>query len=170
MPTGRVTELLPVEQLNSSSRERFAAALKPLFEAAAPLVDALYTARPFTSYSQLIDIAESLSTAMPLAQQIEVLSAHPRIGAAQHTLSEASRREQSYGTQPADAVLIELAELNQQYEECFGFCFVVFVNKRPRSEIVDVLRERLRNPADEERRTGLAAMFAIARDRLANRA
>ena len=32
--------------------------------------------------------------------------------------------------------------LNAEYEERFGFRFVVFVNRRPKSEILDVLRER----------------------------
>ena len=40
-------------------------------------------------------------------------------------------------------VLAELAELNKTYEEKFGFRFVVFVNRRPRAEILPVLRERL---------------------------
>ena len=56
-------------------------------------------------------------------------------------LSPASAREQ--GDDAAPAVLAELAELNRAYEERFGFRFVVFVNRRPRSAIVPVLRERL---------------------------
>ena len=47
------------------------------------------------------------------------------------------------GTDDDPAVLAELAELNGAYEERFGFRFVVFVNRRPRREIVPILRERL---------------------------
>jgi 2-oxo-4-hydroxy-4-carboxy--5-ureidoimidazoline (OHCU) decarboxylase len=162
-----VSTLPPLTELNSLPREQFALALGPLFEIAIPLADALYARRPFTSYPLLIDTAESLAQAMPLAQQVAILAAHPRIGAPQQTLSDASRREQGYGTQPADDVIAQLAVLNQQYEDRFGFRFVVFVNKRPRSEIVEVLRERLTRSRDEELQTGLGAMFAIARDRLA---
>jgi OHCU decarboxylase len=165
-----VTRLLRIDELNSTSREEFARSLTPLFEAAAPLADALYAARPFTSYAQLIDTAESLAQAMPTNQQVEVLSAHPRIGAPLATLSEASRREQSHGMQPAEDVMSQLAALNQEYEDRFGFRFVVFVNKRPRSELVGVLRERLTRSPDEELHTGLREMFLIARDRLASSA
>jgi 2-oxo-4-hydroxy-4-carboxy-5-ureidoimidazoline decarboxylase len=69
----------------------------------------------------------------------EVLDAHPAIGA--RPASARSRTEQ--GTDDDPAVLAELAELNRAYEEKFGFRFVVFVNRRPRREIVPVLRERL---------------------------
>ena len=40
-------------------------------------------------------------------------------------------------------VLAELARLNREYEERFGFRFVVFVNRRPKAEILEVLRERI---------------------------
>ena len=162
--------MLPLAELNLIPRDDFAHALGPLFEAAGVLADALYARRPFASYPELIDTAESLAFAMPLAQQVEILAAHPRIGAPAHTLSDASRREQTYGTRPADGVLAELAALNAQYEDHFGFRFVIFVNKRPRSEIVEVLRERLENDRDAELHTGLAEMFRIARDRLATAA
>jgi 2-oxo-4-hydroxy-4-carboxy--5-ureidoimidazoline (OHCU) decarboxylase len=60
----------------------------------------------------------------------------------------------------------ELAELNERYEQRFGFRFVVFVNRRPKAEIVQVLKRRLEQPREIELRTGLAEMLAIARDRL----
>jgi OHCU decarboxylase len=148
--------------LNSLSRGEFTAALHPLFEAAAPLAEALYAERPFASYTQLIDRAEALALSMPFAQQVAVLSAHPRIGANSATLSAASLREQG----AAAAADSELAELNARYEQKFGFRFVVFVNRRPKSEIVKVLLERLQRSRDEELATGLHDMFNIARDRL----
>ncbi len=59
----------------------------------------------------------------------------------------------------------ELAYLNQVYEEKFGFRFVVFVNRRPKSEIADVLRERLERTREEELETAVRELVAIARDR-----
>jgi len=54
------------------------------------------------------------------------------------------------------------------YEEKFGFRFVVFVNRRPKSEILDVLRARLERDRDNELRTATAELVAIARDRWEN--
>ena len=95
----------------------------------------------------------------------EALNAHPAIGG--RTLSERSAAEQGAGGHPA--VLTELAYLNQVYEEKFGFRFVVFVNGRPKSEILRVLQERLERSPDQELETGLRELVAIARDRYERR-
>ena len=62
-------------------------------------------------------------------------------------------------------MLAELARLNAAYEERHGFRFVVFVNRRPKHEILDVLRVRIDNPTDEELETALGELVAIAEDR-----
>jgi 2-oxo-4-hydroxy-4-carboxy--5-ureidoimidazoline (OHCU) decarboxylase len=62
-------------------------------------------------------------------------------------------------------VLTELAYLNQVYEEKHGFRFVVFVNRRPKAEILEVLRSRLERSREEELETALGELVAIARDR-----
>jgi 2-oxo-4-hydroxy-4-carboxy--5-ureidoimidazoline (OHCU) decarboxylase len=94
-------------------------------------------------------------------EQRQALNAHPAIGA--RNLPERSASEQGSGGHPA--VLTELAYLNQVYEEKFGFRFVVFVDGRPKSEILEVLRQRLERTREEELRTGLSELVAIARDR-----
>jgi 2-oxo-4-hydroxy-4-carboxy-5-ureidoimidazoline decarboxylase len=93
-------------------------------------------------------------------EKLEALDAHPPIGAGK--LSARSAAEQG----AADpAVEVELAELNRAYEDRFGFRFVVFVNRRPRAELVPVLRERLGRRRNEELETALQELVAIARDR-----
>jgi 2-oxo-4-hydroxy-4-carboxy--5-ureidoimidazoline (OHCU) decarboxylase len=87
----------------------------------------------------------------------EVLDAHPAIGAT--ALSPRSAAEQ--GTDEAP----ELAGLNRQYEERFGFRFVAFVNRRPKSEIVPILRERLLRTREQELTTALDELVSIAEDR-----
>jgi len=152
-----------ISTLNTLPPTEFAAALRPLFEAAEPLAVSLYAERPFASYAELIDRAEALALGMALDEQVAVLSAHPRIGANPATLSAASFAEQGAASE-ADS---ELAELNAHYERKFGFRFVVFVNRRPKTEIIKVLRQRLQRGREEELATGLRDMFNIARDRLA---
>ncbi len=94
-------------------------------------------------------------------EQVEALNAHPAIGA--RGLSGHSRAEQ--GTDDDPTVLAQLAYLNQVYEEKFGFRFLVFVNRRPNSEIIPVLEERLARSREEELETALDELVAIARDR-----
>ena len=96
------------------------------------------------------------------AEQLEALAAHPAIGA-RSGLSARSAAEQGADDDPE--VLAELARLNSVYEERFGFRFVVFVNRRPKAEIAEVLRRRLERPREEELDTALHELVAIARDR-----
>lgn len=105
--------------------------------------------------------ARALLTTLPEDEQLEVLNAHPAIGAAR--LSPASASEQ--GTDADPAVLGELARLNREYEAAFGFRFVVFVNRRSKTEILDVLRRRILRSRREELETALDELVAIAADR-----
>ncbi len=106
--------------------------------------------------------AEKVFAELTEQEQREALNAHPAIGA--RNLSERSAAEQSGGG-GHPAVLTELAYLNQVYEEKFGFRFVVFVEGRPKDEILKVLQERLERTREEELETGLRELVAIARDR-----
>jgi 2-oxo-4-hydroxy-4-carboxy--5-ureidoimidazoline (OHCU) decarboxylase len=102
---------------------------------------------------------------LPEAEKIEALNAHPAIGA--RNGSARSLREQGSDEDPV--LLTALKRLNKSYEEKFGFRFVVFVNRRPRSEILHVLRERFQNRREDELATGLDELVAIALDRWLNR-
>jgi 2-oxo-4-hydroxy-4-carboxy--5-ureidoimidazoline (OHCU) decarboxylase len=93
--------------------------------------------------------------------KLEALNAHPAIGA--RRLSARSAAEQGGDADPV--VLTELAYLNQVYEEKFGFRFVVFVNRRPKTEVLEVLRGRLERTREEELDTAVEELVAIAEDR-----
>jgi 2-oxo-4-hydroxy-4-carboxy--5-ureidoimidazoline (OHCU) decarboxylase len=94
-------------------------------------------------------------------EKLEALDAHPAIGAKK--LSARSAAEQ--GADDTPETLAELNRLNAEYEERFGFRFVVFVNRRPKSEIVPILRERLERPREKELDTAVKELVAIAEDR-----
>ena len=95
---------------------------------------------------------------LPDEEKKEVLDAHPPIGA-RGGLSARSAGEQGADEAP------ELDELNRRYEEKFGFRFVVFVNRRPKSQIVPILRERLERSRAQELETALDELVSIAIDR-----
>ena len=137
--------------------------LAAVFERAPGLAAAVRHAGQDTPRA-IIAKARAALEAMTEDQRIAVLSAHPRIGADAASLSLHSRREQ--GDAADDATLRELAELNDAYEEKFGFRFVVFVAGRSKQEIVPVLRARLANTRDAELKTGLDEFLAISLDRL----
>ena len=104
---------------------------------------------------------EAVIAELTEAEKIEALDAHPAIGA--RRLSDRSAREQ--GEEAEAEVAAELDRLNRAYEEKFGFRFVVFVNRRPRADLLPILRERLVRRREEELDTALEELVAIARDR-----
>ena len=130
--------------------------LAGLFEGRTRLVERL------ADVEHPLERAEGVLASLTEEEKVEALAAHPAIG--QRTgLSQRSAAEQGSGDDPC--VLVDLAALNMTYERKFGFRFVVFVNRRPKAEILDVLRERLARTRDEELDTGCRELVAIARDR-----
>jgi len=98
---------------------------------------------------------------VPEDEVLEALNAHPRIGAPGG--SPRAAREQGDEVDPV--VLRELDRLNRAYEDAFGLRFVVFVDGRPRSEILRVLEARIGRTREDELRTAVHELVQIARDR-----
>jgi 2-oxo-4-hydroxy-4-carboxy--5-ureidoimidazoline (OHCU) decarboxylase len=137
--------------------------LAAVFERAPGLAAALRNADQGTPYS-IIAKARGALERMTEAERVGVLNAHPRIGADPASLSMHSRREQ--GDAADGATLQMLDELNDAYEEKFGFRFVVFVAGRAKQDIIPVLRARLANTREAELNAGLEEFLAISLDRL----
>jgi 2-oxo-4-hydroxy-4-carboxy--5-ureidoimidazoline (OHCU) decarboxylase len=117
---------------------------------------------------RLAEVEDPLGQARAVArsltddEKLEALNAHPAIGA-RAGLSVRSTAEQGGETDPE--TLAELARLNAEYERRFGFRFVVFVNRRPKAEILEVLRGRIDRSRHEELDTAVEELVAIAEDR-----
>jgi len=138
-----------------------------LFENAGPLLERLRAEQPFVSGAAMLARAREIVDELSEGEQIAVINAHPRIGERPDKVSALSFKEQGYDreTTPPE-VLLRLGSLNEEYEQKFGFRFVVFVNRRSKEAIVPVLEARLRGSRDDERRTALEEILAIAADRL----
>jgi len=138
-----------------------------LFENAGPLQERLQAEEPFATAAAMLARARAILNGLSEAEQIAVINAHPRIGERRDRMSAASFSEQGYDrdTTPPE-VFRRLATLNEEYEQKFGFRFVVFVNRRSKEAIVRVLEARLRGTREKELRTALREFLAIAADRL----
>ena len=130
--------------------------LEELFEGRTALVERL------AEIENPLGNADEVLRALTEDEKLAALDAHPAIGQ-RDGLSARSAAEQGADDNPI--LLAELAELNKRYEQRFGFRFVVFVNRRPKAEIVPILCERLERSRDEELDTALSELVVIARDR-----
>ncbi len=134
--------------------------IEEALEGSTPLAEKVRAAGPYQSTAELIARIRAALPALTEAEKVATLNAHPRIGEDPRHLSERSLREQG------DKAVPELDRLNDEYERRFGFRFVVFVNRRPKAQIVEALQERLHRSREEEMEEGLRAIVAIAEDRL----
>jgi 2-oxo-4-hydroxy-4-carboxy-5-ureidoimidazoline decarboxylase len=138
--------------------------LVPLFEGAPRFLARLAAEMPFESWDALFARAEAIALAMPEDEQLELIDAHPRLGAPPASVSALSHVEQGYDRETAEAIE-ELGRLNGLYEASFGFRYCVFVAGRTRAQLVPEMRARLDADRDAERWRALRDVMAIARDR-----
>lgn len=160
-----------VSDLDLLPAEAFAIEVMPLFEGAPGFVARLAGARPFGDDDGMLESAADVAHELPEEEQLELVEAHPRIGAAPESVSRASYDEQGYAAEsPEDAETArayeELAMLNEIYEERFGFRYVVFVAGRPKAAVVPLLEQALRNDREVELRRAIDDAIYIAGDRL----
>ncbi|MGH2465083.1 MAG: 2-oxo-4-hydroxy-4-carboxy-5-ureidoimidazoline decarboxylase [Candidatus Limnocylindrales bacterium] len=160
-----------IEELNRLSTPECVAALAPLFEGAPRFLARLANARPFAGYAALWPAALQIAQAMPELDQVELIDAHPRLGAPPPSVSAMSFHEQGYDREPTEAnaaaerLAAELERLNAAYERRFGFRFCVFVNGRSRAALVPVIAAALEADRATEIRRALGDVVAIAADR-----
>jgi 2-oxo-4-hydroxy-4-carboxy--5-ureidoimidazoline (OHCU) decarboxylase len=166
-----------VAALDAAPAGVFVAVVAPLFEGAPGFLYRLAAARPFVTWEALFERARAIAHAMPEPLQLELVDAHPRLGAPPAAVSEMSFRDQGYDRPPTEAevdadaaaeqarVAEELDRLNHEYEATFGFRYCVFVAGRPRSELIPELAAALTRQREFELHRALDAVVDIAADR-----
>jgi len=152
--------------------------------------------RPFPDFPSLERDADTIWMGLDAADWLEAFAAHPKIGdgtagraagdageaAGARTVDEAGRvnaeakagrtsewssREQA-GMQAADPVLRQrLATVNREYEDRFGFIFIVCATGKSAAELLAIAEQRLTRSPEEELLTAAEEQRKITRIRLA---
>jgi 2-oxo-4-hydroxy-4-carboxy-5-ureidoimidazoline decarboxylase len=170
----------PIAEIDRSSPAACVEALAPLFEGAPRFLARLCAARPFGDRPTLFATARRIARSMPEADQLELIDAHPRLGAPAATVSDMSFVEQGYDRaveDPAAAdaeierrrLASELERLNTAYEDRFAFRYCVFVAGRSRAELLPGFEAALAAERGAEIARALDAVVDIAQDRWATR-
>ncbi len=173
---------LRIGELNAAGEALAVEALAPLFEGAPRFLARLAEARPFRDWPSLFATARAIAHAMAEAEQVELIDAHPRLGAPPASVSGFSFREQGYhqGNAPGDGsdiaaeldiaegshVAAELDRLNAAYEARFGFRYCVHVAGRRRAALLPGMAAALSMDRDAELQRALDAVVDIAIARL----
>ncbi|MGH9423039.1 MAG: 2-oxo-4-hydroxy-4-carboxy-5-ureidoimidazoline decarboxylase, partial [Thermoanaerobaculia bacterium] len=110
----------------------------------------MIAARPFPSWSELVQQAETIWFALNPDDWREAFAAHPRIG--DKSGSRWARQEQSATSSASSESLDALAAANREYEARFGHIYIVCATGKSVDEMLALARQRLKNsPADELR-------------------
>jgi 2-oxo-4-hydroxy-4-carboxy-5-ureidoimidazoline decarboxylase len=119
---------------------------------------------PFPDVDALLDRADRVLAELPDGELDAALDGHPRIGA--KVDNESSAREQARVADGDEAVRAELAEGNREYDDRFGYVYLVCASGRSAEELLAILTDRLHNDPETERRVMRNELAKINRLRL----
>jgi 2-oxo-4-hydroxy-4-carboxy-5-ureidoimidazoline decarboxylase len=119
---------------------------------------------PFRDAEALLDRADRVLAELSDSEIDAALDGHPRIGG--RVDNATSAREQAGMMTAGDDVRAELAAKNHDYEDRFGYVYLVCASGRSAGEMLDILTERLDNDPETERRVMRNELAKINRLRL----
>ena len=162
---------LSVEGLNALSAERAVEVFRACC-GASRWVGAMVSRRPFFSRDAVLQAADDEWNSASESDWLEAFSHHPRIGesaAAAGGVATArgwSASEQAGVSSAPEETRIGLARLNHEYEQRFGFIYIVCATGRSAAELLDLARSRMQNDRDTELRIAAEEQRKITRLRL----
>lgn len=130
--------------------------------------------RPFADEASVLAASDEAWRALKPEDWVEAFNTHPRIGESRAPASqlpsaqsvEWSAQEQRGIGDAEAAVKIALADANREYELRFNRIFIVSATGKPASEILQILRRRLKNDAETELREAAEQQRQITQIRL----
>lgn len=163
-----------VSDLNTLDQEEFVALLGPLFEQSPWIAAETWQVRPFMSLPHLHDALSAVMYGAAVERQIALIRAHPDLvgrAARAGTLTPDSQGEQASAglDRLSPEEVATFTEMNDAYQERFGFPFVICVRENKKAGILAGFRERQSHTRDEEIATALGEIAKISYLRLLDR-
>ena len=116
----------------------------------------IVTARPYASLETLLTRADEVWWSLDRNDWLEAFRSHPKIGekkAADMVSAQSqqwSGQEQSGVANSSQDTVDSLAALNHDYEQKFGFIFIICATGKTSAEMLSALRERLQHDHEAE--------------------
>jgi allantoicase len=107
----------------------------------------MMAARPFASWDAMVDAATKIWLSLEAKDWLEAFAGHPRIG---ERKAGWSSQEQSGTRSASEETMRAIAEGNREYEEKFGFVFLICATGRSADEMLANLNERLTHDRETE--------------------
>jgi 2-oxo-4-hydroxy-4-carboxy-5-ureidoimidazoline decarboxylase len=127
-------------------------------------VAAMVARRPFGSGDAALEAADEIWTSLNGDDWREAFAHHPRIG--ERTTSSVAAKEQSGVNAAASEVREALEKANRDYEQRFGYIYIVCATGKTAEEMLAIAQARLENDPDTELRVAAEEQRKITRLRL----
>jgi beta-ureidopropionase / N-carbamoyl-L-amino-acid hydrolase len=171
--------MLTLAQLNSASAADVSRLLDGTYEHSPWIAERAAAARPFATLSQLKQAMVAVVRDAGVDAQLALIRAHPELAGkamVSQTLTAESSNEQGQAglTDCTPAEFAQIQQLNADYNQRFGFPFILAV-RGPRgsglgkAEIITTFARRLAQPLAVERDDNLRNIHRIAEIRLADK-
>ena len=127
-------------------------------------VSAMTARRPFVTREAVLASADEIWRSLDGADWREAFANHPRIG--EQTRSSWAAREQAGASGATGDVRRALADVNRDFEQRFGYIYIVCATGKSAEEMLKIAQGRLRNDPDTELRVAADEQHKITRLRL----
>lgn len=128
--------------------------------------------RPFKTLDEVLAEADRVWWCLNESDWLEAFRAHPKIGEKKAVTTQSaeaqkwSAQEQSSVAHASAQTINQLAQRNGEYENRFGFIFIVCASGKSSEEMLAIINDRLRNDRETELRTAAEEQSKITRLRL----
>ncbi|MCC7528837.1 MAG: 2-oxo-4-hydroxy-4-carboxy-5-ureidoimidazoline decarboxylase [Candidatus Melainabacteria bacterium] len=135
-------------------------------------VEKMLARRPFHSFEELFSAADDIWFKLAAEDWLESFSHHPRIGdvdslrAKFASTASFCENEQKSVCQASEEVLHQLASLNDEYFEKYGFIFIVCATGKTAEQMLEILKRRMPNNIDAELKVAAGEQAKITKIRL----
>lgn len=126
--------------------------------------EAMAAALPFSDTEAMLRACDEIWGRLEVEDWLEAFRAHPQIG--KRASGGWPQQEQSGTASAAADQIAELERLNRDYEERFGYIFIICATGKTTEQFLDALRERLCNSPEVEIRIAAEQQRQITRLRL----
>jgi OHCU decarboxylase len=128
-------------------------------------------ARPFPNWYEFSSKADEIWWNLDAEDWLEAFRAHPKIGEKKAAATQTAQAQQwsaneQSESQKAAETKAAVAEGNRDYEQRFGFIFIICATGRSAEEILAALNARLKNDAETELRVAAEEQQKITQLRL----
>ncbi len=162
--------MILINKINNLSQIKFNEIFANIFEKTKWIAERLYNQKPFNNFEDLCSKILEIFKTTSKKNQLKIIKAHPDLADKTKIslLNIDSRTEQNRAglNQCSEKEFREFKNLNNEYKKKFGFPFILAVEGKNKTEILNKFKKRILNSADDEFKEAISQVCKIANLRL----